>query len=877
MTPPPATDEPGAGDGAASGHGLPALAGRGVSVAAGVILVVGCVLAGVAALSFFLLLIGEQSGSAALVSPEDALLTLLGGGFTVVLVGIAIRYGYYYWCWFVSRADFARPRALDPAELAARDVPYLKVQVTTKGGALPVVERSLRVLERICDAHPWLRARMTAEVITERPDEAAHLLRAFEATSLDVSAIALPPDYRTPNGSLLKARALHHLVDLRRAGYNRRPGRTFIVHFDEETVITEPHLFVLVDYLTRDPKPVSQGPILYPLEWEQTPWVCRALESTRPFGCAECARVMQHPPPPHLHGSNLVVEESVENEIGWDFGTLEGQPFVAEDLLFGLRAYALLGDGAFGWHGASAFEQPPLSLFWAVQQRLRWVLGALQGVRAIWVKSDYDGMSRHRKLRLSLSVSARIATYSLGFPIGLTGLVFLTHPLHDVPALRSATFALRLALLLSAIGWIVSYQIGLRRNLLYQSMPLVERLKNHAVLLVATPVVGLCETVGPFVALVRWLVGMRAAQWRPTPKLSDRPAPAATPAESEAPSVVTPAPSPAWLLAMHGPPAADRPATAAAGATPSSPVQAGAATAPALGAAAAETPARGQARARASRALRGRPVSRWAASLALAGLFVLAFGVYEFAGTHILYDRAQHSLLTSFKEQAREGAPGASPSAQEGDPVALIAIPRIGLDGVVVEGSSPSDLQAGPGHFRGSPMPGEFGNVVIAARRTTYGGPFRDLDHLVNGDRLTVTTSQGVFTYQVSGVAHTGAGAPEALNATLDSRLTLITSDPAYVPDGRLAVVAMLRGDPVDVPGDRRVPFSSADLGLAGDPVSLAPTLLWALLAAACVLMTWRTGRRWPARLRFLLAGPVVVALLLLLFSSADRLLPGTM
>jgi hypothetical protein len=35
--------------------------------------------------------------------------------------------------------------------------------------------------------------------------------------------------------------------------------------------------------------------------------------------------------PLHLHGSNLVVEEEFENQIGWDFGTLDGQPFIAED------------------------------------------------------------------------------------------------------------------------------------------------------------------------------------------------------------------------------------------------------------------------------------------------------------------------------------------------------------------------------------------------------------------------------------------------------------------------------------------------------------------------------------------------------------------
>jgi len=39
-------------------------------------------------------------------------------------------------------------------------------------------------------------------------------------------------------------------------------------------------------------------------------------------------------------------------------------------------------------------------------------------------------------------------------------------------------------------------------------------------MLMMTPVTGLCETVGPFIALVRWLLGLRGARWTPTPKLA---------------------------------------------------------------------------------------------------------------------------------------------------------------------------------------------------------------------------------------------------------------------------------------------------------------------------------------------------------------------
>ena len=796
-----------------------------------------------AALTYGLLFVGRFSSSAILNSPEDATFTVIGGLFTIILLGIAVRYGYYYYCWYTSRRSFGPARWVDAEALSRREIPHLTFQVTTKGGALPVVERSLRVLETTCARHPWLNANVSVEVITEVQEEADHLEAAFAESILDVTGVWLRPEYVTPNGSRLKARALHHMVELRRAGFNARGRRTFIVHFDEETVLTEPHLLVLVDYLTRDPSAISQGPIVYPLEWANAPWLCRAIESTRPFGCSECARVMQKPPPPHLHGSNLVVDEAVENRIGWDFGTLEGEAFVAEDLLFGLRAFAMLGKDAFGWHGATAMEQPPLSLHWAVQQRMRWVLGALQGMRAMWTSPVYDAMARADKRRLSFEVYSRIATYSLGFPVGLVGLVFIFNPLANAPGPSSPLFAVRAVLLLSALAWLVSYQIGLHRNLRYQSIPPREQAAHHLVMLVMTPVVGLCETVGPFISLIRWLVGSRAAQWTPTPKIADLP-----PVEGEeaAPEVPKPfaAPIPAWLFALPQKPGPAARARAARG--PRLPAPRG-------------------------------PLVGVARALMVAGFVVALFVGYERLATGLFYDRSQQALLATFKQQLPTGAQSRPASLAEGDGVALLDIPRIGLSTMVVNGTTPDDLKQGPGLFRNGATPGEFGNAVIVGRRTTYGGPFGDVDHLANGDHITVTTGQGVFEYTVSNVHRSDAGSPDALNGTLDSRLTLLTSDPAYVPDGRLVVVAQLQTKPVDIPNRTTVPVSNAEFGLTGDSVGLGVALFWAVALGGVAWAAWRFTARWPARVRYLLLAPVTLTLVVLLFGGLDTALPGTL
>jgi hypothetical protein len=489
---------------------------KAICVAAGTLMVNIYVIAAVSTMTALAVVLGFGASAP---GPEGKLYLVAGVFVSLALSAIAIRYVYYYRCWAVSRQWFRKPEPVDVDALRARELPYMKVQVTTKGGALPVVERSLDELRDILERQEWLQRLISAEVVTEVEEEARSLEERYAGSALAVTGVTLPADYQTPKGTRLKARALHYMCELRRKGFNHKPGRTFVIHFDEETLVDEANLLMLVKYLGDDPRPVSQGPILYPLEWHRTPWICRALESTRPFGCSECARVMEHPPPPHLHGSNLVVDEQVENRLGWDFGTVDGQPYVAEDLLFGLRVYAALGEGAFGWHGATMLEQPPFSLYWAVQQRLRWVLGALQGLRAMSTDEEYAGIPREQKRRLLVAISFRIATYALGFPVGFAGLYFVLHPAQVALEWQSAFGLWHVLIIVSGLSWFLSYQIGIARNLLYQNLGWRQRVLHSVVMVLMTPIAGFCETVGPFLAVIRWMFGLRRASWTPTPKL----------------------------------------------------------------------------------------------------------------------------------------------------------------------------------------------------------------------------------------------------------------------------------------------------------------------------------------------------------------------
>ena len=70
------------------------------------------------------------------------------------------------------------------------------------------------------------------------------------------------------------------------------------------------------------------------------------------------------------------------------------------------------------------------------------------------------------------------------------------------------------------------------------------------------------------------------------------------------------------------------------------------------------------------------------------------------------------------------------PPVIEGDPIARIELPRIGVDKIVVAGVDKNDLKKGPGHYPETPLPGQLGNSAIAGHRTTFGQPFFDVDKL---------------------------------------------------------------------------------------------------------------------------------------------------
>ena len=136
--------------------------------------------------------------------------------------------------------------------------------------------------------------------------------------------------------------------------------------------------------------------------------------------------------------------------------------------------------------------------------------------------------------------------------------------------------------------------------------------------------------------------------------------------------------------------------------------------------------------------------------------------------------------------------PDVATNVKEGDPIANLQIPKIGVDKIVVSGVSTDDLRRAPGHFPDTAMPGQLGNAAIAGHRTTFGAPFYRIDELDAGDPIIVTTIAGRFTYKVTGTQIVDPGDFEVLAPTDDAVLTLISCHPRLSAAKRIVVRATL-------------------------------------------------------------------------------------
>ncbi|WP_418059997.1 sortase [Pimelobacter simplex] len=244
----------------------------------------------------------------------------------------------------------------------------------------------------------------------------------------------------------------------------------------------------------------------------------------------------------------------------------------------------------------------------------------------------------------------------------------------------------------------------------------------------------------------------------------------------------------------------------------------------------------------------------------------------------ISHDRAQSLLRGELRQQLAAATAPVGPTIEPGAPVAMMSIPALGVDEVVVEGTAAGDLFAGPGHRRDTVLPGQVGASTVYGRSTTYGAPFRHLADLGVGDLVKVTMAQGEITFRVIAVRRDGDRLPQP-RPDGAARLTLVTAD----GQGRLG--NLMPGDTVYVDAEAAQGFPSpggfspvvpeSEEAMKSGTEALPLLTLWLALLIVLVVATILARQRWTRGQVWVVAVAPLLAMSWLVTDTAMRLLPN--
>ncbi|HLK65709.1 MAG TPA: class D sortase [Bryobacteraceae bacterium] len=111
----------------------------------------------------------------------------------------------------------------------------------------------------------------------------------------------------------------------------------------------------------------------------------------------------------------------------------------------------------------------------------------------------------------------------------------------------------------------------------------------------------------------------------------------------------------------------------------------------------------------------------------------------------------------------------------EGGLIGRITIPRLAMSLMVMEGTNGSVLRRAVGHIAGTALPGQPGNVGIAAHRDTL---FRPLRNIRENDLVSLTTPAGEYRYRVVSTAVVSPTDVGVLEPGANQNLILVTCYP---------------------------------------------------------------------------------------------------
>ena len=170
------------------------------------------------------------------------------------------------------------------------------------------------------------------------------------------------------------------------------------------------------------------------------------------------------------------------------------------------------------------------------------------------------------------------------------------------------------------------------------------------------------------------------------------------------------------------------------------------------------------------------PVLRWSRNVFLIiGLLALSYVGFALLDARLYQAEQARRFERALKETNLARAESPAIAVSEGSPLGRIEISAVGLTVMVLEGTDEGTLRRAVGHIRGTPLPGQRGNVALAGHRDTF---FRGLRKIRVNDEITLTTLSGSYRYRVDSTKVVKPEETEVLKDDGDDILTLVTCYP---------------------------------------------------------------------------------------------------
>ena len=170
------------------------------------------------------------------------------------------------------------------------------------------------------------------------------------------------------------------------------------------------------------------------------------------------------------------------------------------------------------------------------------------------------------------------------------------------------------------------------------------------------------------------------------------------------------------------------------------------------------------------------PVLRWSRNIFLIiGLLALSYVGFALLDARLYQAEQARRFERALKETNLARAESPAIAVSEGSPLGRIEISAVGMTVMVLEGTDEGTLQRAVGHIRGTPLPGQQGNVALAGHRDTF---FRGLRKIRVNDEITLTTLSGSYRYRVDSTKVVKPEETEVLEDDGDDILTLVTCYP---------------------------------------------------------------------------------------------------